>query len=653
MGEEITSNNVEKDDSEVSGAAEIIDILSKRSKKTSKTRTKATEPKVKVKKLTQKEQQILDIEQSIVMPDNYHLINTPELLDKLVNYYQTYKTMWAKDAFTFIDTETYGLNNWKDSIITFQIGFMSDQHFFVPLRPFKHEMSKDIPHVPLELFIEKFKPLLEKDKLLVLANAKFDIHVLFNWCGIDITWNIFWDTNVAGGLLNENHAKGLKEWYNDYAVPDMVNKGIMSKDEMNRPTFKFGSLFDKIPFDEIPHRLAWYYGAHDPFMTKAVFEYQKGIFENAAFGLEKVYKLFREVEMPLIPVLVRAERKGVKLDANFLKETVGKELKDKIHKLVHGYKDKDGNHVKGIYDYLGGEITLTRSKTRQKKGIKYKEQYEVVEQFNLSSPPQMSAKLYDIHGILQPVMEYDKDLKKEVPKRKTDRKTLTRNKKTHPVIQLILEWRGLSKLVDAFCESLPDNVVEGRVHCSYNQLVRTGRMSCSNPNLQQVPSKFDLIRYAFRADENRMLVSIDFSQQELRWLAIVTKDNTLIEIFNNGLDMHSRVTCQIHGLDYSMFEQIRGYKGDTADETEANIKKAIEDWKYTDELKYAVNYLNLKNNKHYDSDELSSDLIITLADFFELMRKKTKSVNTILPTINLSHIGETLAGNTEPKPLVA
>lgn len=607
--------------------AEILSILEGREKKTAKApRTKKSEPKVKVKKLTKKEQQILEIEQSIVMPENYHLVNTPELLHKLVNYYKTYKTMWAKDAFTYIDTETYGLNNFKDEIITFQIGFGSDEHFFIPLRPFKHESSKDIPYISIPMFVEAFKDLLEADKMLVLANAKFDIHVLYNWCGIDITHNIYWDTNLAGGLLNENHPKGLKEWFNNYALPDMISRGVVSKEEANRPTFKFGSMFDKIPFDEIPYRLAWYYGAHDPYMTKSVFEYQKRIFETPGFGLEHVFKLFREVEMPLIAVFTKSERRGVKLDGDFLKRIVGEELSRKVHILLNGYEDKNGEHVKGIYDYLGDEITLTKSKTRQKKGIKYKEQYEVVEKFNLGSPAQMSKKLYEIHNILEPVMEYDKDLKKEVQKRPTSKKVLTRNKRVHPVIPMILEWRGMTKLIDAFCQSLPDNMVDGRVHASYNQLVKTGRMSCSNPNLQQIPSKFDLIRYGFRADEGRMLVSIDFSQQELRWLAIVTKDNTLIEVFNNGLDMHSRISCQIHGLDYELFEEIRNYKGDSNDETEANIKAAIDKWSGSEEVKYAIQYLNVKEKKNFDAGILTPDLVSTLAAFFDLIRKKTKSV---------------------------
>ncbi|MCY8119555.1 DNA polymerase [Bacillus spizizenii] len=597
---------------------DILGALDKREKKesTKKTRTKKSEPKKKAKKVTKKEQQIIDIANSIKVPDNYHLINTPELFEKFVQHYTMYKTMY-QEPYVFVDTETYGVNPFKDEIISISIGFMDDNHFDLPIKPFKHPSSVDVPSLDHDLVVNTLRPLLQQDKKLVLANAKFDIHVLYNWCGIDITFNICWDTMVAAGLLNENMPKGLKEWYKTYALPDLVARGLM-EDERKLPTFKFGSMFDKIPFDEVPHNLATYYACHDTFMTKAVFQYQKSILEDPTFGLDGVMKLFKEVEMPLIPVLATAERKGIKVDGDFLEKDIGYALSKKLAEIKQG-----------IYDHLGSTIVLQKTKTRQKNGIKFKEHYEVTEEFNLGSPAQLSRKLYVDNKILEPVMEYDKESKKQVPKNKTDKKTLTRNKNAHPVIPLILEYRGLSKLIDAFCNKLPkepQGTIDGRIHCSYNQLVRTGRMSCSNPNLQQIPSKFDLIRYGFRADEGRTLVSIDFSQQELRWLAIFTQEPSLIEVYSKGLDMHSRVTCQVHGFDYNMFEQIRNYKGDTAEETERNLKEAMDNWKYTEEIQFAIAKYNATYGTNFDSDVLDDNITTTLASFFELLRKKTKSV---------------------------
>ncbi|MGQ8871874.1 DNA polymerase [Paenibacillus sp. TSA_86.1] len=604
---------------------EVINIIAKGEKKSARTlRTKNTEIVKQAKKLTKKEQKILDIESSIVMPDNYTLINTPELLQRLVNYYKAYKTMYQGDAFVYLDTETYGLNNWRDTLISISIGFESEEYFNIPMRPFLHGMSINIEALSLEEVSNALKPLLEDEDMIVMANAKFDIHALKNWADIDITFNIHWDTMIMGGLLNENKPKGLKEWYNSYALPWLIEQGKLSHDELSRPTFKFGSMFDKIPFDRIPHRLANYYACHDVFMTHWVFRYQKSIVENPSFGLEGVYRLFREVEMPLLAVFAIAERRGVELDSKFLKDTVGKVLQEKLYELKTE-----------IFNVLGDTITLMKSRTRQRQGIKFKEEYEVVEEFNLGSPAQLASKLYVEHKILKAEMVYDKDLKRKVPKLSTSKKVLTRNKKatvtignkTHRIIDYILEYRGLSKLIDAFCNKLPNDTVEGIIHCSYNQLVRTGRVSCSAPNLQQIPSKFDLIRHAFRAPSGRLLVSGDFSQQELRWLAIFTQEQTLMDIFRLGLDMHSRVACQIYSFDYDMFETIRGYKRDSEEETSTNIEEVITKYERSQELIYAITYLNNKEQgANSSTTEIVRPTIERLAAFFELLRKKTKSV---------------------------
>lgn len=593
-----------------------------------KTRTKANTEVKKVKKLTKKEQQILDIEASINMPENYHLINTPELLERFINYYKMYKTMHAKDAYTFLDTETYGLHNWRDAQISVQFGFMTGEYFYIPMRPFLHENSVDVPALDFDVVANAVRPLLEADKELVLANSKFDIHVLYNWSNIDIMWNIYWDTMVAGGLLNENKPKGLKEWYNNYALPDMIQRGVLPKAELDRPTFKFGSMFDKIPFDSIPHRLAQYYGCHDCFMTHHVFLYQKNVFENPAFNLDGVYKLFREIEMPLIPIFVTAERRGVEVNGPFLKEIIGEILRKKLDELLNGVYDSETGELKekGIYQHIGKYIDLVKTKNRQKNGIKFKEEYTVTEELNLSSPIQVARKLYDDHNILQPVIEYDAKKGMKVEKKPTSKKVLTRNKSKHPVIGLLLEYRGLSKLIDAFCEALPKNAVDGVIHCSYNQLVRTGRVSCSAPNLQQVPSRFDIIRHAFTAPEGRLLASLDFSQQELRWLAILTGEESLIEVFRDGLDMHSRVSCQIHGFDYNMFEDIRNFKGETNEETGKNIERIVTTWGGREEVHYAISYMATKESTNLDPNVLNQNAIEKLAAFFELIRKKTKSV---------------------------
>ena len=116
-------------------------------------------------------------------------------------------------------------------------------------------------------------------------------------------------------------------------------------------------------------------------------------------------------------------------------------------------------------------------------------------------------------------------------------------------------------------------------------------------------------------------------------MAILTKEPALIEVFQKGLDMHSRVTCQVHGLNYDMFEQIRNYKGESEQETKDKIKKAIENWAGTDELKYAIQYHATKEVSKLDPNVCDKETIETLASFFELLRKKMKSVVFGMPML--------------------
>lgn len=564
------------------------------------------EPTVKVKKITKKEQQVIDVANTIEVPANYHLINTPELLDSFIDYYKTYKSIY-REPYVFLDTETYGINPFKDDIVSISIGFMNDEQFNIPLKPFKHLMSVDIPTIPQDVVVSKLKPILENERMLVLQNAKYDVHILYNWCKIDICFNVYWDTMIAAGLLDENSSKGLKEWYKNYVIPSKVKNG--EEDETTKPTFKFGSLFDKIPYDTIPHNLATYYACHDTHMTKEVFLYQKNVFECGLYDLDKVYKLFREVEMPLMPVLVHVEREGIYVDADFLEKDIGKALQSKL----------DDIELK-IKSYLGEKTLVQKSKTRTKDGIKYKEKYTEWEDLNIKSPKQLIQKLYVEHKIIDPVMEWDSKKRKKVPKYKTDKKTLNWNKQKHPVIPYILEYRGLSKLIDAFCVSLAEESrtsLDGKVHPSYNQMVRTGRMSCSNPNLQQVPSAFSLIRYAFQASKGNTLVSCDFSQQEIRWLAIYSQEKALIDAYAKGLDMHSNITCTINHLNYECFEDIRNFERETEEETYSNVETIISKWGGKQELITILDKVG--------QQELTHDSIKSIAKELDLKRKKAKT----------------------------
>ncbi|KLA33074.1 DNA polymerase [Bacillus cereus] len=450
---------------------DIFTLLNRREVKesTQKTRIKKNEKK----KITIKPNQYVHgINHSVKLPSNYYLIHTPEQFEEFITKYKVYKTLHSQ-AYTFIDTKSTGFNPFKDSIISITIGFIDNSFFYIPIKPFKHGLSQHISTLSLEYTMKKLSPLLEKDTLLILSNSKQHIHALYNWCDFDITYNIFWDTEIAASLLNENHPKGVKEWYKEYVLPRLISNGTILN-TIDRKKY----MIEKTLYDQLQHHVATYFACYDIFMLKSVFEYQKRIFENPKFNLVPIYKLFREIEMPLIAVLTTAERKGIKISEEFLSNDVKQILQTKLQSVK-----------KEILNYLGSTITLNNCIHPPKQQNKYNGVNKLTSTlFNINSPAHLAQKLYIDNAILKPIMEYDKGCKSVISKLKTDRKTLIHNLSKHPVIPLILEYRRLVKLISSFCDSLPkeqQGTIDNKIHPIYNSVgTKTGRMSCSSPNLK-------------------------------------------------------------------------------------------------------------------------------------------------------------------------
>jgi DNA polymerase-1 len=212
------------------------------------------------------------------------------------------------------------------------------------------------------------------------------------------------------------------------------------------------------------------------------------------------------IEMPFISIVKDAEMKGIKFDLDYMQKEVSP-------KLMGEYEDLK----KKIFKYTG--------------------------EINLNSPLQVSKVLYD--ELKLPIIDKKKG-------KSTDKKTLQKLKNYHECIPLLLEYRSLSKLIDSFVDKLPKSVIDGRIHPNFRTIgCVTGRMSCSNPNLQQMPSHNNMIRKAFVADEGRLLVSIDFSGQELRILTHITKDPLLLDLYKNNGDVHAMTGVAIYNKMYS------------------------------------------------------------------------------------------------------
>ncbi len=446
------------------------------------------------KKLTKKEQQILEMAENTVMPMHYATVWTSEDLNRLCEWV-------AKQEVIAVDTETTGVNVFKDSIVGISL-YAPHQGWYIPIKHLDSvEETPSNPRwlvgthyvkcLPKDLIIRKLKPLLEDPKKkLIWHNYKFDFHVLRRF-GIKV--NCYFDTLVAQSLLDENVSKKLKDLAPLYL-------GI--------PSDTFSKLFGKETFDTIPilmdpeirrGNLASYYACKDAELTYLLYKFQISHLDKPP--LKSLKNLLFKVEIPFLKVVAAAEEKGVRVDTDYLVNTVAK----KLHKEVEELRQK-------IWSYSG--------------------------EFNINSWQQKSKVLYDKLNLPK--------VNKKNP-RGTDQRTLKLLRKHHPIAALLLEYSSKNKLVTAFADKLPREVINGRIHPSFNTTgTVTGRMSCSNPNLQQIPSKDgSAIRNAFIADEGRVLVSIDYSQQELRVLTHVSKCPVLSDIYANGKDVHSTTAVGI------------------------------------------------------------------------------------------------------------
>lgn len=384
----------------------VESLLEEREEKDKKKQKRFSEGVRPVKKLTKKEQQIQEVAAQTVLPSHYCTVRT---MDDLVDM----ERFLHDHAVVAVDTETMGVNPFTDEIVGVSL-YAPKRAFYIPL---KHKdercLSKEIVASVLE------RLLVTEGKKIIGHNFKFDAHILYNWLGIDCV--PYFDTMVAQSLLDENQSKKLKDMATLY---------------LKIPADKYSDLFGKVSFDLVPMNLATYYAAKDAELTYMMYEFQSAAFERP--GLEKIKNLFYEVEMPFIPIVIQAERRGVKLDIDYLE----KEVSPQLHREVEELKQK-------IWKYTG--------------------------EINLNSPAQLSVALYD---------------RMKLPKvndkspRATDEKTLKKLKKHHEVADLLIKYRKAVKLATAFADKLPKMAVAGRVHTSFNTTgTVTGRLSSNQPNL--------------------------------------------------------------------------------------------------------------------------------------------------------------------------
>ena len=355
----------------------------------------------------------------------------------------------------------------------------------------------------------------------------------------------YWDTLIAGQLLNENEPHGLKVLYQKYCV----------RADEEQQVAKFNTLFNGIEFNSIPPSVGYMYAAFDPIMTYELYKFQEQYLDKEVGqycyrkGLERVADVFREIEMPLIEVVFDMEVQGVDIDTD-----LAKELKDKytyyMNLAVDNFKAQIIElEVAGAFDEL-----------RVKHPDKFNKISELGDiNINIASNAQLVILFYDV-------------LKLDPPKGQRSVGEEQLKQLHHPLVDCILEYRGMSKLLSTYIEAIPNHIAkkDGKLHANFNQYgAKTGRFSSSDPNLQNIPSKTKKlsdgtvidaghdIRQMFIAGEGNVIIGGDFSQQEPRCLAHMSQDENMINAYLHGKDLYATIASKLYNKPYEECKEFR------------------------------------------------------------------------------------------------
>jgi len=385
------------------------------------------------------------------------------------------------------DTETTGLNPLNAELVGISFSWEAHKGFYIPF-PENFEEAQAL--------IESFRPFFESTDIEKIGqNLKYDLKVLHKY-KIDVKGPLF-DTMIAHYLINadmRHNMEVLAETYLNYSPISIVD--LIGKKGKNQLSMRDVSL-EKLTE----------YAVEDADITFQLASHFKKELTDA-----ETLKLFNDIEIPLVKVLAYMELEGIKLDTEFLKS---------------------------LSTDLNSDIASLETKIYEAAG----------ETFNIASPKQLGVILFEKLKLV------DKPKKTKTGQYSTAEDVLSYLAKDHEIIQHILEYRGLAKLKSTYVDALPEQVLEstGHIHTEYMQTVAsTGRLSSTNPNLQNIPIRTERGRQVRKAfiprNEEYTLLAADYSQIELRVIAAMSQEETMIEAFKNGEDIHASTASKVFNV---------------------------------------------------------------------------------------------------------
>jgi DNA polymerase I-like protein with 3'-5' exonuclease and polymerase domains len=465
-----------------------------------------------------------------------------ELLDN-ENKIREYIDCAITNGIIAVDTETNGLDRIDGKIAGVCLYTPGQKGVYIPVQHESFMTGIELKtNISPEFMHEQFERMNKSNIKYVLHNAKFDMHILWWMLGIKII--PYWDTQIGSQLLNENEPHKLKVLYKKY---------VDNADE-NSKVASFNSLFKGIEFNKVPPDVAYMYASFDPIMTYELYQFQYNFIDiNGKYckekGLERVAEVFRNIEMPLIQVVFEMECTGVKIDTD---------LADKLKAQYTKHKDA----AEEKFNLEIGKLNDKFDKLMIKNPAAYNKLFkDGIRKVSISSPTQLAILFYD-------VLEF------ESPDKKSPRGTGEAILKSfnHPLVDSILEYRSMSKLLSTYIEAIPQHIAkrDNRLHANFNQYgAKTGRFSSSDPNLQNIPSQKTTlsdgtvidaghdIRQMFIAGDGMVIVGGDFSQQEPRCLAHMSDDPHMLQAYLEGKDLYATIASKIYKMPYDECKEFR------------------------------------------------------------------------------------------------
>jgi DNA polymerase I len=474
--------------------------------------------------------------------------------DSLVHYFDKI----IENGSVALDTETNNtLNTFDCKLMGLCLYTPGMKAAYVPVNHCEYKLDEDGSIVLLDKVDNQLteqqiqvqlQRLLDNHVFEIYHNATFDIEVLKTTCGVKLKCD--WDTQSGALVLNENELKGLKMQYKLHCDPE-------------EEKYDIEHLFKGLPYAIFDPELFAFYAAVDSLKTYRLFEYQKEQFELPEN--KEIYNLFKEIEIPILDVIVDMELTGVCVDLDYDKKMskiyheradevqtrVDAEL-EKLKPIIDAWKlTPEANEKKRVYPAKKTKMSQDKINAQfplvDEKGKRYKMGKSSAEQLSdpidVGSPTQLKVLLYEILKV--PVVD-------KMDPTGTGADILKELSKKYNICELLLEKRGVEILINTFIDAIPTFVQkDGKIHARFNSTgTQTGRFSSTEPNLQQIPSHDKSIRMIFKAPSGYSIVGSDYSSQEPRSTASLAHDEEMLKAFSEGKDLYATIGSKVFHNNY-------------------------------------------------------------------------------------------------------